>query len=141
MPSTARMVMVLLTFLLAALSGCGKTDPYGRLSLSGTVTFRGQPLDKGVIDFLPPDPQGNGARAMIQDGKYRIPREQGLPPGTYRVLIASPEANTTDPPAGPPGMKMPPLGKERIPARYNRDSQETVEVRLDADNRFDFTIE
>jgi hypothetical protein len=27
---------------------------------------------------------------VIADGKYEVPREQGLPPGSYRVLISSP---------------------------------------------------
>jgi hypothetical protein len=132
---------VVLACLLAGV-GCASEDPHGRVSVTGTVTFEGRPLDTGVIEFLPSEPQqGVSARAMIKDGRFAVPRSQGLPPGTYRVVISSPEPNPTAGPAGPPGMKMPPPGRERIPARYNRESRETVVVRSDAANRFDFTID
>ena len=78
---------------------------------------------------------------MIQVGKFAVPREQGLLPGQYRVVIVSPEENTTDPPVGPPGMKLPPPGIERIPAEYNTKSQVIVEVSATKDNQFDFTLE
>jgi hypothetical protein len=126
---------------LGALAGCGQgKDPLGRLPLRGSVTFRGQPLDAGTIEFLPTTGQGLSARTLVRAGQYQVPREQGVPPGTYRVLISSPEADEKAEPVGPPGMKLPPLGRERIPPRYNRDSRETVEVQAGGDNRFDFTI-
>ena len=127
---------------LAIVSGCSEAaDPYGRQSLSGAVTFEGEPLDAGVIDFLPNDSsQAAGARALIQDGNYSVPSGQGLTPGNYRVVITSAEENTTDPPAGPPGMEMPPPGTERIPPEYNTESQLSIEVTLTGDNQFDFTI-
>jgi hypothetical protein len=133
-------------FWLACLSaalGCGEgKDPHGRLPLRGSVTFQGKPLDAGTIEFLPSSPDVSlSARSLIRSGQYRIPREQGLPPGTYRVLISSPTADETAEPVGPPGMKLPPLGRERIPPRYNRDSRETVEVKAPGENTFDFTIE
>jgi hypothetical protein len=125
-----------------AAAGCGAAqDPHGRQPVSGTVTFQGTPLDAGTIEFLPPDPgKGLSARTLIRAGKYQVPREQGLPPGTYRVLITSPVGDEKAEPVGPPGMKMPPLGSERIPARYNTQSKETVEVRAGEENTFDFTI-
>ena len=88
---------------VALLAGCGSKDkdPYGRRPLSGTITFQGELLESGVIDFLPTgDGHGAGARAMIQVGKYAVPREQGLLPGQYRVVIVSPEENTTTDPVG-----------------------------------------
>jgi hypothetical protein len=128
---------------LLVVLGCGpKKDPHGRESLRGQVTFQGQPLNAGTIEFLPPDPTKEfGTRSLIQNGKYQIPAEQGVKPGTYRVLITSAESNSSEEPVGPPGMKMPPLGKERIPAKYNRDSRVTVEVKENSDNTFDFVIE
>ena len=130
-------------WLLAALLlvGCEGKDPYGRQPISGTITFQGTVLQSGVIDFLPAmDGQRAGTRAMIEGGKYAVPAEHGLMPGHYRVTITSPETNTTDPPAGPPGMAMPPLGKERIPAKYNTQSRLVVEVTATEKNEFDFAI-
>ena len=128
--------------MIAILGGCSEAaDPHGRQSLSGTITFEGQPLDAGVIDFLPTgSSQTAGARALVQNGQYSVPSQQGVMPGTYRVVITSPEENTTDPPAGPPGMEMPPPGTERIPAEYNTESEQTVQVSATGDNQFDFTI-
>jgi len=139
-PSSHR---VFLPLVLVVCLGCGAgKDPHGREPLDGTVTFQGKPLNTGTIEFLPPEPgKGAGTRALIQDGKYQIPAEQGLTPGTYRVLISSAESNSSAEPVGPPGMKMPPLGKERIPAKYNRDSRETVEVKAASPNTFNFAIE
>lgn len=127
---------------LTILGGCAEAeDPYGRLSLSGTITFQGEPLDAGVIDFLPTASDTTaGARAMIQDGSYTVPSSQGLMPGVYRVVITSAEDNSTGPPVGPPGMEMPPLGVERIPAEFNTASEKTVEATKSGDNVFDFTI-
>jgi hypothetical protein len=134
-----QLVWLVCVFVLA---GCGEgKDPHGRLPLRGSVTFRGQPLDAGTIEFLPTTPgQSFSARSLIRAGQYKIPREQGLPPGSYRVLISSPVADEKAEPVGPPGMKLPPLGRDRIPPRYNRDSRETVEVQAGGDTRFDFTI-
>jgi hypothetical protein len=128
-------------FLLLALA-CSSKDPYGRLPVSGTITLRGIPIDQGMIQFLSTDANQRGpvAGAMIRDGKYAVPREQGLPPGVYRVMITSPESNNKEAPVGPPGIKMPPLGKERIPASYNRESKHTVEVKEGVENVFNFAI-
>ncbi len=37
---------------LSCFGGCNK-NPLGRLEVSGRVTFDGQPLDKGTIEFQP----------------------------------------------------------------------------------------
>jgi hypothetical protein len=135
----------LLAIVLPALPGCtGSKDPYGRLPLAGTVTFQGQPLAEGIIEFLPSDPnQRLSTRTLVSKGKYQVPREQGVPPGTYRVLISSPDPSSQDTgeQLGPPGMKMPPPAKERIPARYNRQSRVTVDVQDGGANTFDFRID
>jgi hypothetical protein len=136
-----RKTIVRIAFLIAFL-GCADKDPHGRESLTGTVTFQGRPLGAGTIEFLPPDPrQGLSARGQILNGRFVIPRSLGVPAGTYRVLISSPKPNPAAGTVGPPGMKMPPPGEERIPPAYNRDSRVTVEVRPGEANHFDFAID
>ncbi|HEY4234694.1 MAG TPA: hypothetical protein VGM76_14770 [Lacipirellulaceae bacterium] len=107
------------------------------------VTLDGQPLDQGSIRFS----SSSGTKivvtgATIQNGVLEIPREKGLPPGTYRVEVYS--ADTKAPPVayrGAPGEpKMPPTAPERIPAEYNVNSQRIVEVAADKDNVFEFDI-
>jgi len=127
------------------LCGCGPgRDPHGRQAISGSVTFQGKPLAPGTIQFLPANANESGAGALIREGRYQIPREQGLSPGTYSVAITSPEENTTDPPISPPGhpgVKMPPPGKERIPARFNRDTKLSITVTDSGPNTFDFNLD
>jgi hypothetical protein len=125
------------------IAGCGAGDPHGRRPVAGTVTFGGAPLDKGTVQFLPTDPaNGFRASALIQDGRFQIPREQGLPPGSYKVAVTSPAPGKGPAiePTDAPGMKMPPLGTERIPAGYNTATKLTATVTADGPNEFEFTI-
>ena len=127
--------------VVVSLSGCGpKSD---RLAIDGKVTLNGAALDSGSIRFAT---AGAGklfaAGAMIQDGQYHIPQAQGLPPGTYRVEINSPDTKAplvaARAPAGEP--VPPPTSPERIPADYNSNSKHSVDVSADKANQFDFDI-
>ena len=51
------------------LAGCGGD---GLKKIHGTVTYRGQPIGKGRITFLPPDGNGPSAAIPIVDGKYEL---------------------------------------------------------------------
>lgn len=139
--SIPKLLPIALTALVVG-AGCSNKDPHGRLPISGSVTLSGTPIDQGMIQFLPPEPNQKAplAGAMIRDGKYQVPREQGLAPGSYRVVISAPEAKKPDDPPGAPDMKAAPVARERIPPAYNRDSKLTIEVKEDANNVFDFTI-
>ena len=129
-PSRPRLLSLGLLFLLLV-GGCAAKDPHGRLPISGNVTLAGAPLDQGMIQFLSPDANQKAplTGAMIRVGKYEVPREQGLAPGSYRVVISAPEAKTPTNPTGPPDMKAAPIARERIPPAYNRDTKQTIEVK------------
>jgi len=133
-----RSTTVLLLGLLSLAPGCGRSHN-SRYPLSGTVTFRDQPLERGSIEFLPSTGAGGPhAGAVIQEGRYDIPKEYGLEPGTYRVLIRSPKP-VEEIPEG--SMGSPPT-EERIPAEYSSFEEGTVkvEVKPDGDNKYDFNI-
>jgi hypothetical protein len=69
----------LLAFLLPA---CG-----GNLSsVSGEVSYEGQPIEKGWINFAPADGKGPTAGRPITNGKYEI---SGLLPGMRIVEITA----------------------------------------------------
>jgi hypothetical protein len=55
-----------LAFVL--LSGCGA----GTATVTGEVLVDGQPLQQGVISFVPADEQGEPASDNIENGKYEI---------------------------------------------------------------------
>ncbi len=120
----------LLATLVVACSG----DGHGRQPISGKVTFRGQPLDRGTIQFVPvTGAQGTNSGAVILKGKYAVPRDSGLLPGRYRTLISSGEPQRIGVKRG--------RAKERIPAKYNSRSRVTIEVKEGQANTFEFTID
>ena len=128
------------------LAGCGGGDnPLGRQPISGTVKFNGAPLDHGTIDLTPvvPGKKAVGSGAMITAGSFSIPAAQGLPAGKYLVRIYSPEGGVGPKDALPGDTFVDPeqpAGKERIPAKYNVESQETIEVKPGSANKFDLVV-
>jgi hypothetical protein len=123
------------------ISGCSEVDDgLPREPVSGTVTFEGQPLKQGAIQFYP-GPESKDARpggAVIADGKFSIAKAQGLMPGSYRVTIKSGEGAAT-PPDLPPGTASP-AGKELVPEKYNEKTVLTAVVKPGAPNQFEFTL-
>jgi hypothetical protein len=119
-----------------ALVGCA-----GEPAVRGTITFDGKPIPKGLILLNPVNETLPNAGAAIQDGVYEIPAGKGPRVGTYRVSIHWPQ---------PTGKKLPNPEKydterfidetqEMIPAKYNRESSLTVEIRRGS-NVFDFDL-
>jgi hypothetical protein len=114
--------------LAIAWSGCGEANPLGRRAIYGNVTFQGQPVDYGAIQFNPVDlAHGVSSGAMITDGKYSIPTAQGLPPGEYQVMVTAPDRSKQEKVEGPPGDERS-LAVERIPAKYNLKTTLKLEV-------------
>lgn len=138
---------IVLLLGLAGVAGCGGPGR-GRLAVSGSVRFDGQPLATGSIQFTPQDHAGLSSGGIIENGSYRLPRDKGLPPGKYLVRIFSPQEGAPEPSApavpGPTqdagGPRQPPPAEERIPAAYNVESQQFIEVASGSENVFDFDI-
>ncbi len=112
---------VLATFLFV--SGCGSSD--GLTAVSGTVTYDGQPVAKGTVNFTPADGNGPTAAAVIVDGKYSTK----IMPGKKKVRIESFKVvgqrrlhpnDTTSPPID--------IQEQTLPARYNTKSELTREI-------------
>lgn len=136
-----RFLSYLLPMVVGGVLGCGGGDP-NRFPVSGSVTLKGVPLEKGTIQFIAVK-EGQGAfrhsGAKIEAGTYEIPRENGLSPGTYRVLISSGrvEGIVSD----GPNQRESPKPRETIPPAYNTKSNVTVEIRPDNSNVCDFHIQ
>jgi hypothetical protein len=127
---------------LLNLAGCSEDD-LPREAVSGSVTLDGNPLNSGVITFVPngPDIPSQGG-APVVDGKYSIPRAQGLVPGKYKVVISSGEGRPekkVDTATDMPGM--PPIpAKQAIPPQYNAASILEASVTAGGKNQFDFNL-
>jgi hypothetical protein len=121
--------------------GCGPHSD--RLAVDGKVTLNGTPLDSGSIRFAT---EGTGklfaTGAVIKDGEYHIPQAKGLPPGTYHVEINSPDtkAPLVVPRVAPGEPQSPAIAPDRIPAEYNTNSKQSVELSASKDNRFEFDL-
>jgi hypothetical protein len=117
-----------MAFLLAGIAflcGCS-SDP--RLAVSGTVKFKGEPLDQGRIEFHPPEGKGTMSGATIQEGRFDIPQKTGLLPASYDVRIFSYDTKGAKAPSGIPGEAGEGF-KERIARKYNLDSKLTADVK------------
>lgn len=133
-------LLALIALAAGLFSGCD-SDPLGRKAIQGKVTLDGQPLNTGSVEFHPTSAGGGAVQsgAIIAAGSYSIPRAQGLPPGTYRVMVFATEEAPPLPPDHMPGDDVP-EPKSLIPSQWNTDSQHTIEVTESGDNEFNFEI-
>lgn len=127
---------------LAALlgAGCGPKDPLGRQAVTGTVRFRGAALDQGSIEFSPIEggPK-TAAGGPVKEGRFRIAKQQGLAPGTYRVRVFSADAAAAPVQPDFPG-EHGAVPRERIPPEWNSRSDKQITVTPDGPNDFSFDI-
>ena len=140
MSSVCRICVLVLSALAASILGCGPNYG-GRQEVKGTIKLKGQLLDQGVIDFTPLESQPTKGGALISNGAYLIPAKSGLMKGKYRVIITAGDGRTrenSDEPPGPTGANI--ISKERIPADYNVNSKQEVEVTDNKRNVFDYDI-
>lgn len=84
---SAKRICFVAAVIAVFICGCS-ADPYSKVS--GTVTFKGEPVPKGEIRFTPDSTQGNkgpSVTAIIRDGKYETPSEKGIVGGKYQLRI------------------------------------------------------
>jgi hypothetical protein len=124
--------------------GCSRSkDDLPREPVAGTVTMDGTPLPKGVIQFTPTgETKATGRITEVEDGKFSIPREEGLVPGTYRVSISHADQQEIKSRKTTGSLsKSTRLGKEQIPARYNTQSKLTAEIKKGGVSDLNFPVE
>lgn len=78
--------------------GCenGQIDRYG---VSGSVSYRGEPVPSGQVSFMPDRSRGNKGPqgfAEIVDGRYEIDSEQGTIAGPVLVVISGADGKDRD---------------------------------------------
>jgi hypothetical protein len=85
---------------LLGIAGCGDdTGLDRRYPVSGTVTYKNQPVPKGRINFIPVDPKAQRpANGDIENGHYTLTTAtpgDGALPGKYQVTIQAQEVDNT----------------------------------------------
>lgn len=102
--------------LAISLCGCfGSGTGVDQVLFEGTVTYRGQPLENGTMNFTPKD-LSNSFSGPIKDGHYKVEvAKSALPASENEMLVAvtSWEEAPQMTEAGEPT-----TGKERIPKKY-----------------------
>ena len=87
-----RMMACMFAAILVVSSGCGEAKR-DILNLSGKVTFKGQPVPAGYINFMPDITGGNKGEVKgfpIKDGIYNTAEgtNPGIYPGKNKVMIS-----------------------------------------------------
>jgi hypothetical protein len=102
--------------------------------------YKGQALAKGTIQFFSKDNVNITESSLIQDGKFSLPPDKGLPPGIYRVEISAPAGMEPRPdPGAAPGASR--RFKELLPEQYNTQSELTIEVTPTGTGNYPFALE
>jgi hypothetical protein len=134
-----RVVLAAFTLgIVAVFCGVGGDDP-SRISVGGTISLYGKPLESGSVRFILKSyaDQPHLDVSLVKDGKYAIPSSDLLIPGTYQVQIRS-DAQDGMYKVGMAGL--PADGRLGIPARYNDQSVLEVEIPRGGLSRFDFEL-
>lgn len=84
-----RSCFLIFAFVLLGCLGCGGQGS----TVSGTVTYNGQPVEKGHINFIPADGKGTPVGGDIKNGQYSV---KGVAPGKNRVEVSSYTTAATD---------------------------------------------
>ena len=142
--------------LIVAAAGCGD-DGFGRrYQVHGTVSYRSQPVESGLITFGPVEGRDTGparvAVGTIRNGSYTLStagNDDGAFPGRYRVAIRSTAADDKQVAARAqrgPGHQLDVIQATRkarslIPQKYQSPNTSglTREVKAET-NRIDFDL-
>ena len=149
--------LVLFCCAVSLLYGCGPTNPFGTVLVTGTVTVDSEPMEGITISFRP---TGDGMSAIGQtdaSGNFRLttpgaPFGTGAVPGSYTVTFEKVESAPDAGPFGTPdeigdawrqaGGPSEPI--YHIPRRYgdrNTAGFDPVEVVARGRNHFEFNLE
>ena len=121
---------LLLCFMLLCLTGCStQQGPPPLAPIRGQVTLDGQPLAGAGVAFRQAGSRGSAA-LTDENGRYELTfhRElKGAVLGEHRVYIGTASSEEPDKP-------------ERVPARYNRDSELSYTVTEAGSDSADFRL-
>lgn len=140
-----RVLVLGLGIALLVAAGCESKVKYA--PVSGRVTLDGKPLAGAYVYFQPVAPEGSNTAAAPgsaghtdTNGEYTLKGtdgQDGAWVGKHKVMI---EAHTADPESDlRPGRGGPPQ-KNKVPPKYNRDSNEFFDVPADGTNGANFDL-
>ncbi len=116
--------LAVVIFLPAMVGGCGsKSNVPDLASVSGTVTYRGHPVENALVVFMPETPGERSANGTTDSkGRYRLTTDgfgKGAVLGEHRVTITARGPDKEVPgEVGPVGLPETTPGDPLIPAKY-----------------------
>jgi hypothetical protein len=148
--SPVRLLVFLGAALLAAIAGgCGRSDGWQRMPVTGRVTLDGQPLETGRLTLFPIDgTKGPAAGTEIKGGVFTLSTADGPVAGKHRVEIRSVQKTGRQVPS-PSAVEGDGVFAEGtlveeyadvIPTRYNTYSELEFEVRSSGPNEATFSL-
>lgn len=159
---TRRIRNILAVVGILASLGCSDDGLGKRYPVSGNVTYKGKPLAKGTITFVPSAPEGRGANGDITAGTFSLTTQtpdDGAFPGSYKVLVTDKQANMSkvdedskkfaaksgqmatqpDPASIARAYKS---AKNTVPSKYSSSATSPLSAEVKAEsNAFDFPLE
>jgi hypothetical protein len=116
-------------------AGC--SDSGSMVKVRGTVKCAGQPVQHGSIMFIPE--AGPASSGQIENGQYTLQTrsDEGVRPGSYRVVILSYTPAPTDPNQSTPVKSGP-----EVPAKYNLPDKSDLKAEIESgkENVIDFDL-
>jgi hypothetical protein len=122
---TSALSLVAISSLL--ILGCGPSIGV----VSGTVTIDGQPVSGGVISYVPADGAAPPATSNIEGGKYEVRTMAGK----KFVQISAPHVVGKRKEYEGPDAPLVEITDERLPAKYNSQTELTFEVKPGANKQ------
>jgi hypothetical protein len=96
---TSRFLAVLVGTALLYVAGCSTDDGLGKkYAVSGTVKYKGEPVSKAKISFVPVAKDGHGAYGDVENGSFSLSTlapGDGVLPGEYQVLVDTRQVDTS----------------------------------------------
>ncbi|MFN3161247.1 MAG: hypothetical protein ACE37I_18190 [Rubinisphaera brasiliensis] len=126
---------------LVGLAGCGSDRGPQRASVEGTVTFNGDPVQTGSIQFVPVEGVvGKPVSAPISNGEFSLSSGEGPAVGMNKVVINA-TRKTGKQKKNIMG-EMEDEIEDFIPARYNAQTELQVEISSDGNTEtFELTAQ
>lgn len=133
----------LLSSLLCLLPGCqDSTTDFGPTgALSGKVTYKGEPVKEGLVQFNNPDKGFGGQAVIIEDGTYTVTNSSGgLVTGTYQVSVVPPMIEKSFGPNTPSSEVLKEMSN--IPKKYHYPNTSGLSVQIkEGNNTFDIDMQ
>lgn len=131
-----RLTAVWFLYLLPPLmlSACGRSD--GFITIHGTATFDGEPVQDGSISLMPIDGQGSMGGGLIENGRFTA----DSPPGKMAVQVYGHRTIKKENPTQEEiALGVTEDRLQYLPPEYNQQSQLRIDVSA-SNHRFDFEL-